>query len=39
MLILIEWHKNIYVQTVACIVKHADPHINSVRGVFDKFAA
>ena len=34
MLILIEWHKNISVQTVACIVKHVDPQINSVtRGV------
>ena len=33
MLILIEWHRNISVQTVACIVKHADPQINSVRGV------
>ena len=39
MLILIELHKNISVQTVACIVKHADPQINSVRGVFNKFAA
>ena len=39
MLILIEWHKNISVQTVACIVKHADPQINSVQGVFNKFAA
>ena len=38
MLILIEWHKNISVQTVACIVKHEDPQINSVRGVFSKFA-
>ena len=25
MLIFIEWHKNISVQAVACIVKHADP--------------
>ena len=25
--------------TVACIVKHADPKINSLRGVFIKFAA
>ena len=32
MLILIEWHRNIYVQSVACIVKHEDPQINSVRG-------
>ena len=32
MLILIEWHKNISVQTVACIVKRADPQIKSVRG-------
>ena len=24
--------------TVACIVKHVDPKINSVRGVFNKFA-
>ena len=39
MLILIEWHENISVQTVACIVKNADPQINSVRGVFNKFAA
>ena len=38
MLILIEWHKNISVQTVACIVKHEGPQINSVRGVFNKFA-
>ena len=38
MLILIEWHKNISVQTVACIVKHEDPQINSVQGVFNKFA-
>ena len=42
MLILIEWHKNISVQTVACIVKHddEDPQINNVRGhrVFNKFA-
>ena len=39
MLILIEWHKNISIQTVAGIVKHADPQINNVRGVFNKFAA
>ena len=37
MLILIKWHKNISVQTVACIVKHEDPQINSVVGVFSKF--
>ena len=40
MLILIEWYlKKKSVQTVAYIVKHADPQINSVRGVFNKFAA
>ena len=33
MLILIEWHKNISVQAMACIVKHEDPQINSVRVV------
>ena len=31
MLISIEWHKNNSVQ-LACIVKHADPKINTVRG-------
>ena len=39
MLILIKWHKNISVQTVACIVKHEDPHMNSVRGVCSKVKA
>ena len=39
MLILIEWHKNISVQTMVCIVKREDPQINSVQGVFNKFAA
>ena len=39
MLILNKLHKNISVQTVACIVKHADPQINSVRGVFNKLTA
>ena len=38
MLILIEGHNNISVQTVAYIVKHEDPQINSVRGVFNNFA-
>ena len=36
--ILIEWHKTISVQIVAYIVKHEDPQISSVRGVFNKFA-
>ena len=32
MLILIEWHKNISVKIVACIVKHADPQITVYEG-------
>ena len=38
MIILIEWRENIFVQTVACIVKQEDPQIKSVRGMFNKFA-
>ena len=36
---LMEWFKTFLSSCATYILKHADPQINSVHGVFNKFAA